>query len=169
MSDPLGRLLIVDDDPGVLELLAAHFSPRYEVMTAQHGPDALMIASYLRPDAVLVDIFMPGWDGVQVLRAIRALDGSVPVVMLSNGNERVARDTLLMGAFDHIPKPIEVVMVDRVVEAAIAAGAGRAWSAFDLQPTAPRTPTLTREQVVTLLRTGRREPKGREHLIHFAS
>jgi DNA-binding response OmpR family regulator len=168
MSDPLGRLLIVDDDPEVLGVLAEHFSPRYEVMTAQHGPDALMIASYLRPDAVLVDIFMPGWDGVQILRAIRALDGSVPVVMLSNANARVARDTMLMGAFDCIPKPIDLTTVDRVVVAAIAAGAGRAWSAFDMQPTAPRTPTLTRAQVVTLLRTGRREPKDREHLIHAA-
>ena len=60
-------------------------------------------------------------------------------------------------------------MVDRVVEAAVAAGAGRAWSAFALRPTAPRTPTLTRAQVVTLLRTGRSDPKGREHLLHAAS
>ena len=169
MSDPRGRLLIVDDDPDVLEVLATHFSPRYEVMTAQHGPDALMIASYLRPDAVLVDIFMPGWDGVQVLRAIRAMDDSVPVVMLSNANERVARDTLMIGAFDHVPKPFEVARMDRVVVAAIAAGAGRAWSAFDMQPTAPRTPTLTRAQVVTLLRTGRREPKSKERLVSIAS
>src|SRR5688572_14031262 len=163
MSDQLGRLLIVDDDPDVLGALAAHFSPCYEVMTAQHGPDALMIASYLRPDAVLVDIFMPGWDGVQILRAIRALDGSVPVVMLSSANERVTRDLLLMGAFDCVQKPIDLTTVDGVVKAAIAAGAGRAWSAFDLQPTAPRTPTLTRAEVVTLLRTGRRERKDREH------
>jgi DNA-binding response OmpR family regulator len=169
MSDLLGRLLIVDDEPDVLEVLATHFSGRYEVMTAQQGPDALMIASYLRPDAVLVDIFMPGWDGVQVLRAIRAMDGSVPVVMLSNANERVSRDTLMMGAFDHVPKPFDITVLDRVVVAAIAAGAGRAWSAFDVQPTAPRTPTLTRAQVVTLLRTGRRERKDRQHLIHAAS
>jgi DNA-binding response OmpR family regulator len=168
MSDLPGRLLIVDDDPEVLTTLAAHFSPRYEVMTAQHGPDALMIASYLRPDAVLVDIFMPGWDGVQVLRAIRALDGSVPVVMLSNANERVARDTLLMGAFDFVPKPFDLAAVERVVDAAVAAGAGRAWSAFDMQPTAPRTPTLTRAEVVKLLRTGRREPEGRARLINVA-
>lgn len=169
MSDQLGRLLIVDDDPDVLSTLAAHFAPRYEVMTAQQGPDALMIASYLRPDAALVDIFMPGWDGVQILRAIRAMDGSVPVVMLSSANERVARDTLLMGAFDCIPKPFDLAVVDRVVVAAIAAGAGRAWSAFAVHPTEPRTPTLTRAEVVMLLRTGRRESKRLEHLLFAAS
>jgi DNA-binding response OmpR family regulator len=168
MSDPLHRLLIVDDDPEVLNALATHFSPRYEVMTAQHGPDALMIASYLRPDAVLVDIFMPGWDGVQVLRALRAMDGSVPVIMLSNANERVARDTVLMGAFDHVPKPLDGETIERVVAAAVAAGEGRAWSAFDRQPTAPQTPTLTRGEVLALLRTGRRESKGREALVHLA-
>jgi DNA-binding response OmpR family regulator len=168
MSDLLGRLLIVDDDPDVLTALADHFASRYEVMTAQHGPDALMIASYLRPDAVLVDIFMPGWDGVHILRAIRAMDGSVPVIMLSNGNERVARDTLLMGAFDCVPKPCDLAVVDRLVAAAVAAGAGRAWSSFDLQPTAPRTPTLTRAEVVKLLRTGRRESEARRPLAHVA-
>ena len=168
MSDPVGRLLIIDDDPDVLNALATHFSPRYEVMTAQHGPDALMIASYLRPDAVLVDIFMPGWDGVQVLRAIRALDASVPVVMLSNANERVARDTVLMGAFDYVAKPFDNATLDRVVTAAVAAGEGRAWSAFDRQPTAPRTPTLSRAEVLTLLRTGRKEGRDRERLIHVA-
>jgi len=89
--------------------------------------------------------------------------------MLSNANERVARDTLMMGAFDCVPKPFEVATVDRVVVAAIAAGAGRAWSAFDMQPSAPQTPTLTRAQVVTLLRTGRRERQDRQHLIHAAS
>ena len=168
MSDSLGRLLIVDDDPEVLTALATHFSPRYEVMTAQHGPDALMIASYLRPDAVLVDVFMPGWDGVQVLRALRAMDGSVPVVMLTNANERLARDTVLMGAFDHVPKPFDIASLGGVVAAAVAAGEGRAWSAFDRLPTAPRTPTVSRAEALTLLRTGRNERKGREHLVTVA-
>lgn len=166
MSDSLGTLLIVDDEPEVLEVLAAHLSARYEVMTAPHGPDALMIASRSRPDAVLLDIFMPGWDGVQVLRAIRALDSNVPVIMLSNANERVTRDTLLMGAFDHVPKPLDVATVDRVLAAAITAGARHAWSASDRQPTTASTSALTRAEAVTLLRTGRRQRDAAVRPIH---
>ena len=101
-TDVLGRILIVDDDPAILEVLSEYFSRTpFDVMTVQQGADAVMIANYYRPDAMLLDILMPGMDGVKVLRAIRTMDSSIPVVMLTaNGDEDVARDTLTMGAFD---------------------------------------------------------------------
>ena len=159
MSDGLGRILIVDDEPDVLELLSVYFSDgRFEVMTAQQGADAVMIANFHRPDAVLLDILMPGMDGVQVLRAIRAMDSTIPVVMVTaNADEKIARDTLTMGAFDYVPKPFEFDVLDRVVVAAVAAGADRAWSAFGIHRFAPRARTLTAEQVAALVRNGARQ------------
>ena len=128
MSERLGRILIVDDEPDVLAVLTAFFSEggRYEIMTAQQGADAVMIARRHRPDAVLLDIFMPksGMDGVEALRAIRALDSSIAVVMVTaNANESVGRDTLRIGAFDYVPKPFDFEVLDRIVTAAAAAGA----------------------------------------------
>jgi DNA-binding response OmpR family regulator len=159
MSDVLGKILIVDDEPDVLDLLSLYFSDgRFDVMTAQQGADAVMIANFHRPDAVLLDILMPGMDGVQVLRAIRAMDSTIPVVMLTaNADEKVARDTLTMGAFDYVPKPFEFDVLDRIVVAAVAAGADRAWSPFGVHRSAPRARTLTAEQVAALVRNGARE------------
>jgi DNA-binding response OmpR family regulator len=158
MSDVLGRILIVDDEPDVLEVLTAYFSDgRFDVMTAQQGADAVMIANFHRPDAVLLDILMPGMDGVKVLRAIRAMDSTIPVVMVTaNADEKVARDTLTMGAFDYVPKPFDFDVLDRIVVAAVAAGADRAWSPFGVHRSAPRARTLTAEQVAALVRNGTR-------------
>src|SRR5688572_7143926 len=160
MSEWQARILIVDDEPDVLAVLTAFFaeSGRYEILTAQQGADAVMIANFHRPDAVLLDIFMPGMDGVKVLRAIRAMDSTIPVVMVTaNADEKVARDTLTMGAFDYVPKPFEFDVLDRIVVAAVAAGADHAWSPFGIHRSAPRARTLSAEQVAALVRNGARD------------
>jgi len=126
MSQVLGRILIVDDEPDVREMLAVYFSDgRFEVMTAEGGADGVTIARRHRPDAVLLDIFMPerGMDGVEVLRAIRTMDPSIAVVMVTaNANESVGIDTLKIGAFEYVPKPFDFDVLDRIVMAAVAAG-----------------------------------------------
>lgn len=134
MSNVLGRILIVDDDPAILEVLRALFSDgRFEIMTAQRGADAVTIARSHRPDAVLLDIIMPGMDGVKVLRAIRTMDSSIPVIMLTaDDDEKVARDTLMMGAFDYVSKPFNFDDLHGIVMAAVAAGADRDWSPFGM-------------------------------------
>lgn len=157
MTDMLGRILIVDDEPDVLAVLTAFFAEggRYEIMTAQQGADAVMIADFHRPDAVLLDILMPGMDGVRVLRALRAMDSTIPVVMVTaNADEKVARDTLTIGAFDYVPKPFNLDVLDTIMVAAVAAGAGREWSAFGVNRAAPRARTLTAAQVAALVRNG---------------
>ncbi len=172
MTAVLGRILIVDDEPAVLEVLTAYFSEggRYEIMTAQQGADAVMIANFHRPDAVLLDILMPGMDGIKVLRTIRAMDSTIPVVMVTaNADEKVARDTLTMGAFDYVPKPFSFDVLDRIVVAAVAAGADRAWSPFGVNRAAPRARTLTAEQVAALVRNGTREETAVTQMRHAAN
>ena len=150
----LGRILIVDDEPAILELLTAFFADgRFEVITAEHGADAVAIASARRPDAVLLDIIMPSMDGVKVLRALRALDASIPVVMLTAANdEKIAKDTLTMGAFDYVSKPFDFGDLYGIVVAAVAAGANRGWAPFGVHRATPRARTLTAEQVGILVR-----------------
>jgi DNA-binding response OmpR family regulator len=157
MSDAQGRILIVDDEPDVVEVLSTYFShdARFEIMTAHQGADAVMIADFRRPDAVLLDILMPGMDGIKVLRAIRALDPSIPVVMLTaNADEKIARDTFTMGAFDYVGKPFDFDVLDRVVTAAVAAGTDRKWSLLGVNRTAPHARSLRVEQVAGLIRNG---------------
>jgi two-component system, NtrC family, response regulator GlrR len=94
-----GRVLPVDDEPQVLALLGKIlYDAGYDVLVATNGGDAVMKALFERPDVIVLDIRMPGVDGVEALGRIHARDPELPIVMLSaNTDERFALDTLLIG------------------------------------------------------------------------
>ena len=119
-----GQLLVVDDEHEITDLLEEHLRAcGYAVDVAHDGDRALQIAAARRPDAVLLDITMPGPDGEEVLARLRAIDPTVAVVMLTgNDDEALARRLLRAGAFDYVPKPFQLEVLERVVAAAVAAG-----------------------------------------------
>ena len=119
-----GQLLIVDDELQITDLLQDHLrSCGYVVEIAHDGGQALVLAAARRPDAVLLDITMPGPDGEEVLARLRAIDPTVSVVMLTgNDDEARARRLLRAGAFDYVPKPFRLDVLERVIAAAVAAG-----------------------------------------------
>jgi len=117
----LGRLLIVDDEAPVRDVLDEYFAGQgYAVDTASDGAAALAAARRRRPDLVLLDVRMPGVDGLEVLRRLRELDASVPVIMVTaNEDVGLARETLRVGAFDYVAKPFDFAYLDRAVSAAM--------------------------------------------------
>lgn len=119
-----GRLLVVDDEREITDLLEEHFQAcGYDIDVAHDGGQALIMAAARRPDAVLLDITMPGLGGAEVLARLRAIDPTVSVVMLTgNDDEALARQLLRAGAFDYVPKPFQLDMLERVIAAAVAAG-----------------------------------------------
>ncbi|MBI1845360.1 MAG: response regulator [Candidatus Rokubacteria bacterium] len=121
MSDALGRILIVDDETPVVEVLSEYFTSQgYKVETAPNGADALNAVRHERPDLVLLDIRMPGMDGVEVLRRLRDLDSSIAVIMVTaNEDVALARETLKIGAFDYVAKPFDFRYLDRAVAAGL--------------------------------------------------
>ena len=120
----LASILIVDDEAVIAEMLRDYFVAQgYEVEVAMNGGDALMLASQNRPDAVLLDIHLPGISGAEVLSRLRALDESMAVVMLSGtDDEDLARSLLQAGAFDYVRKPFNFERLDHVVGLAVAVG-----------------------------------------------
>ena len=135
MSPALGRILVVDDEAPVREVLTEYFSSHgYTVDTASNGNDALATIRRDRPDLVLLDVRMPGIDGVEVLRRIRKLDDTLTVIMVTaNEDVALARETLRLGAFDYVAKPFDYDYLDRAVSAArLKSGAGAA--AEDVDP-----------------------------------
>jgi DNA-binding NtrC family response regulator len=102
------RLLIVDDEPLILEVLSEHFKADYDVETALNGADALGAIVRARPDVVLLDINMPRMNGVEVLKDIKQIDDSIAVIMVT-ANEQVAlaAEALRSGAFGYVPKPFD--------------------------------------------------------------
>ncbi|HEU5321267.1 MAG TPA: response regulator [Methylomirabilota bacterium] len=110
------RILIVDDEPLIGEVLGEHFKVEYEVETALNGRDALAAVLRRRPDLVFLDINMPRMSGVEVLKDIKAIDDSIIVVMVT-ANEQVAlaAETIKNGAFSYVPKPFDFRYLDHLV------------------------------------------------------
>jgi DNA-binding NtrC family response regulator len=108
MASGRRRLLIVDDEPLILEVLSEHFKAEYEVETALNGADALGAIVRARPDVVMLDINMPRMNGVEVLKDIKQIDDSIAVSMVT-ANEQVslAAEALKSGAFGYVPKPFD--------------------------------------------------------------
>ncbi len=101
------RLLIVDDEPGLVDTLKAYFSPRYQVLTAYSGGEAVQRAA-LRPDLILLDINMPGMDGLAVCRTIRE-QISCPILFLTARVESADQIAgFQAGADDYIVKPFDL-------------------------------------------------------------
>jgi two-component system OmpR family response regulator len=119
-SVPEARVLVVDDETNIVELLSVSLKFQgFEVHTASSGPAALDKAREVRPDAVILDVMMPGMDGFGVLRRLRADGIDSPALFLT------ARDSLqdkiaglTLGGDDYVTKPFsleEVVARLRVI------------------------------------------------------
>jgi DNA-binding response OmpR family regulator len=116
-----GRLLLVDDEAAVLDILSEYFVAQgYDVETATSGEDALERVRDKRPDLVMLDVRMPGLDGVEVLTRLRATDPGVAVIMVTaNEDVELARQTLKLGAFDYVAKPFDFDYLARAASAAL--------------------------------------------------
>jgi len=119
-----GRVLVVDDETNVTEIVEEHFtSLGYDVDVAHDGAAALIQPAAVRPDVVLLDINMPEISGDQALDRLRALDPTVPIVMLTgNADENLARSFLHRGALDYVAKPFQLDTLERIVATAVAVG-----------------------------------------------
>lgn len=107
-------ILVVDDEEGIREALSEILGDEgYQVITASTGEEALNILRKEPPDLVLLDIWLPGMDGIETLREIKNLRSDVPVIMISgHGTIEIAVKATKMGASDFLEKPLSL---DRVI------------------------------------------------------
>ena len=101
------RILVVDDEPAVRVALSRILTGAgFEVLTAADGPQALDQVASDPPDAVILDVLMPGMDGLEACRKLREIDGEIPVLMLTARDAIEDRVTGLdAGADDYLAKP----------------------------------------------------------------
>lgn len=100
------RVLVVDDDVKTVELVKLYLNrDGYKVLTAYDGFDAIRLAKESHPDLIVLDLMLPGLDGLQVFRALRA-ESDVPIIMLTAKTTEQDRLTgLELGADDYVTKP----------------------------------------------------------------
>ena len=109
-------IMVVDDDAVIVKMLERILRLEgYDVITAGDGKAALLLLEKAKPDLVILDIMMPGLDGVQVLQLMRERS-NVPVIMLTARDEDFSiKQTLELGADDYVKKPFRTpVLLARI-------------------------------------------------------
>ena len=117
------EILVVDDEKNILSSLEGILSDEgFSVLKAGDGESALDLVRSKSPDLVMLDIWLPGMDGIQVLKAIKAIDPDTKVIIMSgHGSIEAAVMTTKIGAFDFIEKPLSMENVISVIKAAFSA------------------------------------------------
>jgi len=102
-------ILVVDDEEDILLLYKNLLKNEYNLTVTKSGADAVRKASEKHYDLVILDVIMPEMNGMEVLKKIKEIDGSIDVIMVTASKEvKPAVDCLKFGAFDYIIKPFEV-------------------------------------------------------------
>jgi two-component system OmpR family response regulator len=121
------RLLVVDDEPNMVELLAGSLRfAGFEVTTAADGPGAIAQARRHRPDLLVLDVMMPGLNGFDVVRRLRAEGMRAPVLFLSARDAPEDKVTgLSLGGDDYVTKPFSLDELIARIEAVLRRSSGR--------------------------------------------
>lgn len=111
------RILVVDDEPGVRELLKEFLETKgYVVTTASDGAEALTAFEEQKPHLILLDINMPGMNGLGTLQRIREVDRAVGIIMLTGvRDEDIAKEAMRKDAYDYVTKPFNLRYLELAV------------------------------------------------------
>ena len=114
------KILVVDDEPSILKLITAYLEPEgYKVYTAKDGIAGLKAARSFEPDLIILDVMLPGMDGVEVLTRLRQ-ESDVYVILLTARTEEMDRVVgLTVGADDYVTKPFSPRELTARVKAAL--------------------------------------------------
>jgi len=109
MTSTAKRVLIVEDDPAIARLLRDNLQfEGFSVEWSRTGRDALALSNRFAPDLVLLDITMPGMNGLETLKRIKAIAPDLPVAMVTAVfMEEEAKRCFEAGAYEYISKPVD--------------------------------------------------------------
>lgn len=115
-------VLVVDDQPGIRRLLSEVLTDHgYSVATATNGYDGIKKAEELNPGVILIDMKMPGMDGIEALRELKTLGMSNrAVVMTAYGELDLVNEAKNIGAYAYITKPFDIVALCKMVQEILA-------------------------------------------------
>jgi len=111
------KILVIDDEKPTLSMFGLFLGAMdFDVATAENGATGIELFKKERPDIVLTDIKMPGMDGLEVLKKLKEIDPSVPVVVVTgHGDTALEQEALSLNAAGFIHKPIEREEIESVL------------------------------------------------------
>jgi two-component system response regulator ResD len=151
-------ILVVDDEPTIAEIVARYLERAgYATRTAADGPQALALVAEHRPDLVVLDLMLPGVDGLEVMRRLRKDGERTPIVLLTARGEEADRVSgLQLGADDYVVKPFSprelVARVGAVLRRAAPepdGGPSLSFDSFKIDPASRRVLVDDREVTLT--------------------
>jgi DNA-binding NtrC family response regulator len=104
------KVLLVDDEVEFTAALAERLQLRhYSVQTANNALEALGLVFKNRPDVIILDLRIPGMDGIETLKTIKKYDPTIEVIMLTgHGDVQSVQEGMKSGAFEYIMKPVDI-------------------------------------------------------------
>ncbi len=116
----MAKILVIDDEPSITNLVSAYLKPEgYQVYTAADGPSGLKAARTFKPDLVILDVMLPGMDGIELLTRLRR-ESEVYVILLTARTEETDKVVgLSVGADDYVTKPFSPRELTARVKAAL--------------------------------------------------
>lgn len=130
---PAARILLIDDEPSIHTVVSAYLKAEgYEYLSAMDGPSGLVAARSSKPDIIILDVMLPGMDGIELLANLRR-ETDVYVIMLTARTEEIDKIVgLSVGADDYLTKPFSPRELVARIKAAL-----RRLQEFPRQPTQP--------------------------------
>jgi two-component system alkaline phosphatase synthesis response regulator PhoP len=114
------KILVVDDEPSIVKLVTAYLKPEgYELVTAADGPSGLKSVRAFKPDVVILDIMLPGMDGLEVLQHIRRESQAYVILLTARTEEADKVIGLSVGADDYMTKPFSPRELTARIKAAL--------------------------------------------------
>ena len=114
------KILVIDDEPSIMKLVTAYLRPEgYDVLTAIDGPSGLKVALTFKPDLIVLDLMLPGMDGLELLSRLRR-ESDVYVILLTAKTEETDKIVgLSVGADDYVTKPFSPRELTARIKAAL--------------------------------------------------
>ena len=121
---PAGRILVIDDNPNVVDILGRCLREEgYGVLGALTSDEGLKLAILSRPELVLLDLALPGTNGIELLKRIRSTNPTTRVIIVTgNTDPALAREALELGALAYIDKPFDFAYLKRGIAVALREG-----------------------------------------------
>ena len=115
------RILVVDDDQGILDSFEVLIGDRYDLVKAENGYKALQILKENPPNLMFLDIKMPGIDGIDILRRLHEEKKEVDVVVITaSQQESVEDEAKSFGILNYLRKPLDIFEIDRITSQVFA-------------------------------------------------